>query len=144
MDEVHEYIDCRYLSSHEAIWRLSEFDIHYRTPAVERLDVHFPFMNNVVYPANQPLSTIVHDHSYMQTTLTEWFSANRKFPCARELTYIEFPTKWVWNKKYKEWRPRKCHTKIGRAIYINPSCGELYYLRMLLNVAKGATSYEDL
>jgi len=80
----------------------------------------------------------------MQTTLTEWFSANRKFSCARELTYIEFPTKWVWNKKYKEWRPRKARTKIGRAIYINPSCGELYYLRMLLNVAKGATSYEDL
>jgi hypothetical protein len=47
-------------------------------------------------------------------------------------------------KKYKEWRPRKGPTKIGRAIYINPSCGELYYLRMLLNVAKGATSYEDL
>jgi hypothetical protein len=80
----------------------------------------------------------------MQTTLTEWFSANRKFPYARELTYIEFPTKWVWNKKYKEWCPRKGPTKIGRAIYINPSCGELYYLRMLLNVAKGATSYEDL
>jgi len=141
---VCEYIDCRYLSSHEAIWRLFEFDIHYRTPAVERLDVHFPFMNNVVYPANQPLSAIVHDHRYMQTTLTEWFSANRKFPCARELTYIEFPTKWVWNKKYKEWRPCKGPTKFGRAIYINPSCGELYYLRMLLNVAKGATSYEDL
>ena len=34
--------------------------------------------------------------------------------------------------------------KIGRAIYINPSYGELYYQRMLLNVAKGATSYEDL
>jgi hypothetical protein len=80
----------------------------------------------------------------MQTTLTEWFSANRKFPRARELTYIEFPTKWVWVKKYKEWRPRKGPTKIGRAIYINPSCGELYYLHMLLNVAKGTTSYEDL
>ncbi|XP_066391946.1 uncharacterized protein [Miscanthus floridulus] len=144
VDEVREYIDCRYLSSHEAIWRLFEFDIHYRTLAVERLAMHLPFMNNVVYPANQPLSTIVHDHSYMQTTLTEWFSANRKFPCARELTYIEFPTKWVWHKKYKEWRPRKGPTKIGRAIYINPSCGELYYLRMLLNVAKGATSYTDL
>ena len=144
VDEVREYIDCRYLSSHEATWRLFEFDIHYRTPAVERLAVHLPFMNNVVYPASQSLSDIVDNHRYMQTTLTEWFSANRKFPSARELTYIEFPTKWVWNKKYKEWRPRKGPTKIGRAIYINPSCGELYYLRMLLNVAKGATSYEDL
>jgi hypothetical protein len=144
VDEVREYIDCCYLSSHEATWRLFEFDIHYRTPAVERLAVHLPFMNSVVYPANQPLSSIVHDQRYLQTTLTEWFSANRRFPSARELTYIEFLTKWVWVKKYKEWCPRKGPTKIGRAIYINRSCGELYYLRMLLNNAKGATSYEDL
>jgi hypothetical protein len=144
VDEVREYIDCCYLSSHEATWRLFEFDIHYRTPAVERLAVHLPFMNSVVYPANQPLSAIVHDQRYLQTTLTEWFSANRRFPSARELTYIEFLTKWVWVKKYKEWCPRKGPTKIGRAIYINRSCGEFYYLRMLLNDAKGATSYEDL
>jgi hypothetical protein len=144
VDEVRKYIDCRYLSSHEAIWRLFQFDIHYRTPTIERLAVHLPFMNSVVYPANQPLAAIVYDQRYMQTTLIEWFSANRKFPSARELTYIEFPTKWVWVKKYKEWCPRKGPTKIGRAIYINPSCGELCYLRMLLNVAKGATSCEDL
>jgi hypothetical protein len=95
VDEVREYIDCCYLSSHEATWRLFEFDIHYRTPAVERLAVHLPFMNNVMYPTNQPLSAIVHDQCYMQTTLTEWFSADRKFSRARELTYIEFPTKWL-------------------------------------------------
>ena len=144
VDEVKEYIDCRYLSSHEAIWRMFEFDIHYRTPAVERLAVHLPWMNTVVYPARQPLADIVDDPRRMRTTLTEWFSTNRTFPCARELTYIEFPTKWVWNRKDKAWHPRKGPTKIGRAIYINPSCGELYYLRMLLNVVKGATSYEDL
>lgn len=141
VDEVREYIDCRYLSSHEAIWRMFEFDIHFRTPAVERLAVHLPLMNSVVYPADQPLTNIVDDPRYMQTTLTEWFTANTIFPAARELTYIEFPTKWVWNRKAKAWHSRKGSRKIGRAIYINPSCGELYYLRMLLNVAKGATSY---
>jgi hypothetical protein len=94
-DEVKEYLDCRYLSSHEAIWRMFEFDIHYRTPAVVRLAVHLPWMNTVMYLARQPLAHIVDDPRHMQTTLTEWFSANRMFPCARELTYIEFPTKWV-------------------------------------------------
>ncbi|CAD6263840.1 unnamed protein product [Miscanthus lutarioriparius] len=144
VDEVKEYIGCRYLSSHEAIWCMFEFDIHYRTPVVERLAVHLPWMNTVVYPARLPLADIVDDPCHMRTTLTEWFSANRMYPCARELTYVEFPTKWVWNRKDKVWRPRQGPTKIGRAIYINPSCGELYYLRMLLNVVKGATSYEDL
>ena len=121
-----------------------EFDIHYRTPSVERLSVHLPFMNNLVYQANRPLADIVDDPRSLKTTLTEWFCANRVYPSARELTYIEFPTRWVWDKKDRAWYPRKGSKKIGRAIYINPSCGELYYLRMLLNVAKGATSYEDL
>jgi hypothetical protein len=58
IDEVHEYIDCHYLSSHEAIF-LFEFDIHYRTPSVERLAVHIPLMNNIVYSANRPLVDIV-------------------------------------------------------------------------------------
>ncbi|RCV38049.1 hypothetical protein SETIT_8G110800v2 [Setaria italica] len=93
VDEVREYIDCRYLSSHEAVWRMFEFDTHYRTPAVERLAVHLPLMNSLVYPANRPLVDIVDDPRSTQTTLTEWFCANRMFPAARELTYIEFPTK---------------------------------------------------
>jgi hypothetical protein len=145
VDEVREYIDCRYLSSHEAVWRLFEFDIHYRVPAVERLAVHLPLMNSIVYPAKRSLVDIVDDPRSRKSTLTEWFSANKIYPNARELTYIEFPTKWVWDKKEKHWHSRRSTAKkIGRAIYINPSCGELYYLRMLLNVVKGATSYEDL
>lgn len=103
VDEVREYIDCRYLSSHEAVWCTFQFDIHYRTPAVERLAVHLPLMNNLVYPADRPLV----DTRSTQTTLTEWFSANRMFPAAKELTYIEFPTKWVWNNKKRAWHPRK-------------------------------------
>uniref|UniRef100_K3Y356 ATP-dependent DNA helicase n=1 Tax=Setaria italica TaxID=4555 RepID=K3Y356_SETIT len=121
VDEVREYIDCRYLSSHEVVWRMFEFDIHYRTPEVERLAIHLPLMNNLVYLTNRPLVDIVDDPRSTQTTLTEWFCANRI-----------------------AWHPRKGSKKIGRAIYINPSCVELYYLRMLLNVVKGATSYEDL
>lgn len=26
---------------------------------------------------------------------------------ARELTYTEFPTKWIWHSKEQEWRKRK-------------------------------------
>ncbi|OMP05879.1 hypothetical protein COLO4_08486 [Corchorus olitorius] len=33
---------------------------------------------------------------------------------------------------------------IGRIIYIHPATGELYYLRLLVNVVKGATSYTVL
>ncbi|XP_074284292.1 uncharacterized protein LOC141608843 [Silene latifolia] len=36
-DEIKRFYDCRYLSACEAVWRIFGFDIHYRTPAVERL-----------------------------------------------------------------------------------------------------------
>jgi hypothetical protein len=32
-NEIQEYIDARYLSTCEAVWRILEFDIHYRTPS---------------------------------------------------------------------------------------------------------------
>jgi hypothetical protein len=78
---------------------LFEFDIHYRTPSVERLAVHLPLVNNIVHPENRPLVDIVEDPRSSQTTLTGWFVANKKFPSAWDLTYIELPTKWVWDKR---------------------------------------------
>jgi hypothetical protein len=41
-NEIREYIDARYLSTCEALWRIFEFDIHFRVPSVERLAVHLP------------------------------------------------------------------------------------------------------
>lgn len=50
----------------------------------------------------------------------------------------------MWNKKQKQWTPRKRNISVGRIHNINPSAGELLYLRILANIARGCTSYEDL
>ena len=63
---------------------------------------------------------------------------------AKKLSYIEFPNRWVWNNKDRIWIPRKNVHTIGRTFYIHPNSGELYYLRLLLNHKKGATSFESL
>jgi hypothetical protein len=39
---------------------------------------------------------------------------------------------------------RKRSFAIGRMYYAHPTLSERYYLRMLLNYVKGATSYEHL
>jgi hypothetical protein len=39
---------------------------------------------------------------------------------------------------------RKRGFAIGRMYYAHPTSGECYYLRMLLNCVKGATSYKHL
>ena len=41
-DEIETYLNCRYVSSTEACWRLCSFKIHEEKPAVEFLDFHLP------------------------------------------------------------------------------------------------------
>jgi hypothetical protein len=70
--------------------------------------------------------------------------ANKKYLAARELTNGDFPTKFVWHESNKMWKENKSKFSIGRLYYAHPSSGERYYLRMLLNVVKGCTSFEDI
>lgn len=66
-----------------------------------------------------------------RSMLTEWFEANKKYSKARSLTYCEFPKEWSWESSSRVWRQRT-------------PAGELYYLRMLLMIVKGAQSYVDV
>jgi hypothetical protein len=123
------------------------YDIHSRQPSVERLVVHLPGMNRVIFHENQPLASLVDRSLFHKTMLTEWFVANENYPEARDLTCLDFPTGWVWNASQKVWtkrrQKRKIATMIGRIYHVHPS-GELFFLRMLLLVATGATCFEDL
>jgi hypothetical protein len=77
------------------------------------------------------------------TKFTEWMEENKKNSAARELTYEDFSTKFVWHDKSKMWKERKSKISIGRLYYAHPSSGEKY-LRMLLNTVKGCTLYKDI
>jgi hypothetical protein len=76
--------------------------------------------------------------------LIEWFKINQESEVARNLTFDQFPQQWVWNRKLKRWTLRKRGFAIGRMYYAHLTSSERYYLRMLLNCVKGATSYEHL
>ena len=78
------------------------------------------------------------------TILTAWFEANKTYSEARNLTYTEFSSKWVYNNRIKKWKPRQRGNTIGRMYFVHPAAGERYYLRMILNVVCNATSFEDL
>ena len=72
-----------------------------------------------------------------KSKFTKWMKANELYEEARELTYSEFSTKWVWHKRNKEWRLSKSGRCIWHIYYANPKNGERFYLQMLLNVVKG-------
>ncbi|GJY33383.1 helicase [Tanacetum coccineum] len=62
---------------------------------------------------------------------------------ARKLTYAELPKNFVWDERAKIWKPRKQKKSIWRIYYLNPASGERYYLRMVLNVARGPRSFKE-
>nr|XP_028945292.1 uncharacterized protein LOC103408064 [Malus domestica] len=143
-DEIVAYLNCRYLCPYEAVWRLLQFHIHFREPAVQRLCVHLPSDQNVVFQEDDNLNYIVNQPNLESTMLTNWFEMNAQDPDACQLSYVEFPSKYVWNSENKEWTRRKSGRCLGRVAYVHPAAGELYYLRLLLNYQKGGFCFDDL
>ncbi|GLU12876.1 hypothetical protein SLE2022_295340 [Rubroshorea leprosula] len=78
------------------------------------------------------------------TMLTAWFKANQTYESARNLTYVRFPMHFVWNKKDSIWTEMKKGFSFGRVYSTHLASGERFYLRLLLNVVKGCTSFKDL
>jgi len=105
-------------------------DTLYLTINIVRLRVHLPHQHII---ANQ------------STTLTAYFKANADGgPLgeeARNHTYHDFPQFFVYNPLKHEWRPRQQRNRsLGRMDVVKPPAGELFYLRLLLDVVKGRDS----
>ena len=115
-------------------------------PNVVRLDIHLPGGHFVPFNPNEPPEAIEARASQEKTTLTVFFHANADrtmAPITCELTYQEFPQKFVCAEK--TWHICKQGFALGRMYFIPPKSGsELFYLRTLLTVVKGATLFEDL
>ncbi|KAF7841549.1 uncharacterized protein G2W53_003847 [Senna tora] len=75
---------------------------------------------------------------------TAWMEGNKEYLEAKELTYVEFPSKFIYKSAIYKWVPRKRGFSSGRLYNVPPSSGELYYERILLNKIKGATCFEDI
>jgi hypothetical protein len=119
--------------------------MHQHKPTVVRLQLHLPHQQMILFNPNQVShDQILHRPTIHKTNLTEFFEACRQYPNARMLTYPNFPTEFVWDKPKKVWKPRKKGKAIGRVYFAGPAAGERYYLRMLLYIVRGPTSWEDL
>ena len=142
-DEVKAYLDARYVSAIEACWRLFEFNMHAEEPTVYRLPVHLENQQVVYYhPEDEPNEVLAQGER--DDRLTGYFRLNATDVGAHNYTYQEIPQHYVWDPKSKKWKPRQRQFAIGRMYFAAPSAGERFYLRLLLTVVKGATSFQDL
>lgn len=144
IDEIKCYYDCRYISPCEAMWRIFSFDINYKKPAVERLRFHLPNEHTIVFQDQDDLEFLLEKDSNKASMFTAWMEANKRYPEAKHLTYIEFPSKFVFKNKPPIWQPRQKGRSIGRLIYVPPNAGELFYLSILLQKVKGPESYAQI
>lgn len=103
VNEIREYLDCRYICEQDACWRIFGYDIHRHYPAVERMPVHLPNDNFVTYSARAKMRTLLEQEFLRKTMLTEWFTVNQTHAAARNLTYPQFPTKWRWEARSRTW-----------------------------------------
>nr|GEV87253.1 ATP-dependent DNA helicase PIF1-like [Tanacetum cinerariifolium] len=120
------------------------FDIHYSYSSVMKLNFHLPNQHMVNLRDSDHLPALLQREGINATTFTDWFELNKRDPAARTLTYAEIPKHYVWHEKLKLWKQRKQQKYIGKIVYSSPSSGERYYLRMLLNVLRGAQEFTEL
>nr|KAJ0205016.1 hypothetical protein LSAT_V11C500241990 [Lactuca sativa] len=144
VDEIAEYYDCRYLSPCEASWRIFTYDVHCRYPSVLKLPFHLPNQQQIVYGEDDDIDDVLDKPSVAASMFTSWMKCNSINSEARKLTYVEFPTKFVWVSNGRFWKRRKVGKAIGRIHLVSPKLGEAYFLRILLNKVKGPTSFDDI
>ncbi|XP_058742338.1 uncharacterized protein LOC131614807 [Vicia villosa] len=144
VDEIKQYLDCRYISPSEACWRIFAYSIHGRKPAVERMYFHLEGEHSVYYRDHEQVGDVLLKPSVTESMFTAWFEANNSFEEARLLTYGDFVSKFVYHKRSRSWKPRKRGYTIGRLCWVPQCSGESFYLRMMLTVVKGPLCYNDI
>ncbi|GJX78002.1 DNA helicase, partial [Tanacetum coccineum] len=106
------------------------------------LNVHLENMQRVNFRKRDRLDIIVNILGKKKTILIEWFVYNNENTDGRHLTYLNFPSEFVWYPNSKQWQQRQIRMKksLGRLTYIHPSSCDLFYFRMLLCHQKGCRS----
>nr|GEZ61454.1 hypothetical protein [Tanacetum cinerariifolium] len=143
VDEIKNYLNCRYLAPCEAVWRILSFDIHYAYLSVMKLNFHMPDQLPVTLRDSECLPDLLEREGINVTMFTDWFDLNERHPPARILMYAEILQNYVCHEQSKIWKQRKQRKCIGRIVYSTPSLEERYFLRMLLNVVRGPQTFEE-
>ena len=101
-------------------------------------------MSNLQFIKTMKVLILIERAEIGRTMFIAWMETNKAVPEGKNLTYAEFPTKFVWKEQCSAWASRKQGFAIGRLSHV-PNCnGEDYYLRLLLNIQKGCMDFKDI
>ena len=99
-NEIHTYLDARYISSTQACHNIFKFPIYMKWPAVYCLPIHLPGHQSVVFQAEDEVENVL--NSVKDTQLLGWFKVNQDPDLieagAHNHLYQDFPKHFIWNK----------------------------------------------
>jgi len=147
-DEVETYECLKYVNATRAFYNIYSFPIQERFPAVMTLPVHEENKQTVVWlPGFESAKA---ERPPKSPLLAYFDECQKEGSVASTIRYCEMPLHYTWkgskNDGYWAVRKRGFGCQIGRVPYrmLNPHNHEYFYMRTLLNVRTGVTSFEDL
>lgn len=104
-DEIELFLDSRYITASEGLWRTYHYLMHSQYPSVTRLPIHLEEKQSIAYDPSKLNNEYIERIS--KSLLTEYFKCNSVDPEARKLLYHEFPKHYAWKADSKTWKRRK-------------------------------------
>lgn len=101
-NEVEDYLNARYLTPPEAMWRLLSLPIQKNSHTIVRLAVHLEGQQTVYFETGTEEKVVEDDR---RTKLTAWFELNKHDPQAHQYLYHDIPCHYVWHRN--GWHARK-------------------------------------
>ncbi|KEP45767.1 putative ATP-dependent DNA helicase PIF1 [Rhizoctonia solani 123E] len=164
-DEIKIQLDSRWVSAYEGLWRIYGCRLHNEEPSIIRLQIHLEGQQMITFQAEDQLQDVVRTRADQDTQLTGFFKLNQHVnphirAIANQLLYQEIPNCFSWDKRVKVWKLMKLRAgqqgqpgvrrvqyvggALGRMYFVGPNGGDRFFLRLLLTVAKGPTSFQDV
>ena len=142
-NEITNFINARYVSAPEAMWRLLESKMHDRSHAVMRLPVHLPNCQRITFEHGHEQEALL-AATTGRTKLESWFELNRANEDARQYLYTDIPYHFVYVKGIWKPRQRSGQNTVSRLYTVSLKDEERFYLRLLLLHVRGATCFENI
>ena len=144
IDEINAHLSGRLLTVSEAVHRLLSLKLHDEWPSVVRLDIHLPHQQRMVFDPTADEAALLEQLTTTTSTLMGWFAINADDTHARSFLYHDIPEHYTW--KDSRWCRRIYNgvRPVGRVYGVSHQNSELFAMRRLLSVVKGATCFEDV
>ena len=146
IDEPAIWKNCRYMAAAESFWRLTNWKLFENSANVTFLHLHAENENSAQFEEGDGTLEEETLLKLGKTKLTEYFRLNSEDPTSpsKNLLYEDMPKFYSWDTKKRKWNLR---SGITNTVSWMSSCSygsERWYIRKLLSVTKGATSFDDL